>query len=148
MSMFPTVQVNQHEGFYERGKSFANSKWVSIVTLYLDELRNTGDCTVRALAKKASVSISTADKAIRLANQGLLVPPVVPKGHGRKGAGSLIGLNKEHFQYLYALYQNNPALPLYGYCEELERKFGITVSEQVILRWYLILVVSTKVLCV
>ena len=62
--------------------------------------------------------------------------PVSKKGHGRRGTGSLYGLKVEHHFYIYDLYKNNPSMPLYGYCEELFKAFGILVSDAFIKRWF------------
>ena len=75
---------------------------------------------MRELAKAAGISLLSANKAIiniEVANQ---LPIKKPSGHQLKGPGSISGLRKEHHSFIYYLYRNNPSLPLYGYCEELE----------------------------
>ena len=41
-----------------------------------------------------------------------------------------------HHAFIFTLYLSNPALPNYGYCEEVERKFGIILSPTFITRWF------------
>ena len=130
------MQVNKYSGFYPRGKPFPPDKWLSIMSTYLDEIDTFGYCSIPQLCVAASISETSARKAIRYVKDGVLIPPVKPKGHGKVGVGGLKGLDLMHSEYLYYLWQQNPSLPLYGYCEEFYLKFGITVSEQLILRWF------------
>ena len=128
--------VNKYNGYYERGKPFSPDKWLNIMMIYLSELDKSGKCTLRQLSEEAMISTTAASKAMQFAAEGVLIPLVASRGHGKSGVGSLKGLGIEHSEYLYTLYKANPALPLYGYCEEFRLKFGIIISEQLVLRWF------------
>ena len=136
MPISPTLQVNQNGGYYVEGKPFSNDRWVSIVHSYVECLEQHGSCSVRELAQRTAVSLGTARKAILSYKNGMLVPCSTDCGHGRKGAGVICGLQKEHHVFLYHLYKKKPSMPLYGYSEELKKTFGITISSQTILRWF------------
>ena len=62
--------------------------------------------------------------------------PVKKRGHNKKGIGTLSNLKIHHHVFLYSLYRSNPAMPLYGYYEELYRNYQIKVSEMFIKRWF------------
>ena len=130
------VSRNSNSGFFENGKSFSASKWKAIADIYWREVEESGHCTVRTLAKKACISEGSAAKAIRTASSGASVPIKSDRGHKKKGPGSIKYFGTEHHKFLYALYQKNPALPLYGYCEELWFQYGIQVSSMLVSRWF------------
>lgn len=136
MTSLPTVLVNKEGKYYDKGKAFTTSKWFSVAQIYYEIIEKEGKCTVRQLAKAAGISLSSANKAIiniEVANQ---LPLKKTSGHQLKGPGSISGLQKEHHSFIYYLYRNNPSLPLYGYCEELEIAYGIKLSEQTLMRWF------------
>ena len=88
------------------------------MTEYIEGLENIGDCTFVTLAKEACISETIAMKGIQSVAIGVPIPTKVRRGNSRIGVGSLKGFTREHSEYLYTLYKSNPALPLYGYCEE------------------------------
>ena len=53
------------------------------------------------------------------------MPPMLPKWHGRIGAGSMSGMDMMHHTFFYELYVNNPLLPLHGYIEEVSQSSSI-----------------------
>ena len=131
-----TVLPNQYGGFYEVGRAFTDSRWSSIVKTYTTICQNTGSCSVRTLAKEAKCSKDSAHKAIVLCKRGMSKMPRKKRGHNKVGIGTLVGLKIQHHAFLYSLYKSNPAMPLYGYCEEMERHFNMEVSEMFIQRWF------------
>lgn len=131
-----TVLPNQYGGFYEVGKAFTDSRWSSIVKTYTTICQNTGSCSVRTLAKEAKCSKDSAHKAIVLCKRGMSKMPRRKRGHNKVGIGTLVGLKIQHHAFLYSLYKSNPAMPLYGYCKEMERHFNMVVSEMFIQRWF------------
>ena len=48
----------------------------------------------------------------------------------------LSGFKIQHHAFLYSLYKQNSALPLYGYCEELYRCHHINVCGMFIKCWF------------
>ena len=136
MTSYPTVLVNCEGAYYDKGKSFTNSKWLSIAQKYIDLIDTEGKCSVRKLAKSSKISIRSAQKVIVSINEDGQLPLHKKKGHQLRGPGSISGLRKEHHNYIYFLYKQNPSLPLYGYCEELLREYNINISEQTLNRWF------------
>ena len=132
----PTLSINSNGGYFECGTTFLQSKWKSILDTYYHLLEKHGKCSIRTLAKEALISTSSAQKIIKLHQAGMQSMPVSKKGHGRSGTGSLYGLRLEHHLYIYDLYKKNPSMPLYRYCEELFKEFGIQVSDAFIKRWF------------
>ena len=136
MNNTTVVLPNQYGGFYEVSKAFTDSRWSAIVDTYNAICQISGSCTVRTLAKEAKCSKDAAHKAIGLCKRGMSKMPRKKRGHRKVGIGSLIQLKIYHHAFLYSLYKKNPAMPLYGYCEELQRHFGLNVSEMFMKRWF------------
>ena len=130
------VLRNQYGGLYQEGKAFTATEWTRIMDIYCSTRQIHGKCTVRTLAKKAKVSKHSAQKCIKLFERGMSTMPVKKRGHNKSGIGSLSGFKIHHHAFLYSLYKQNPALPLYGYCEELLRHHHINVSEMFVKRWF------------
>ena len=128
---------NAYGGFYEIGKRFTCAVWTSIANDYEKELQAHGSCTVRQLAARSRVSVNSARKAMDYYEIGVIVPPCGIQGHGLSGVGSISGMRGEHHAFIYQLYSDNPSLPLEGYAEELERKFGLVVHQTTIQRWFM-----------
>ena len=136
MSTTGTVLHNQYGGLYQEGVAFTATEWCSIINIYYSTCQIFGKCSVRTLAKKAKVSKAAAHKCIKMCERGMTTMPVKKRGHNKKGIGSLSNLKIHHHVFLYSLYKSNPAMPLYGYCEELYRNHRIKVSEMFIKRWF------------
>ena len=136
MSSLPTVLPNKYGGYYEEGKSFTASRWSEILRIYWTTWQNYGKCSVRTLAKEAKCSKSSAQKCIIMCQRGMTTMPCKKRGHNKVGIGTLINLKVHHHAFLYSLYKSNPAMPLYGYCQELANHFNINVSEMFIKRWF------------
>ena len=136
MSRLPTVLPNQYGGYYEVGKSFNDSKWYNILSVYITTCQNSGNCSIRTLAKKAKCSKDSAHKCIKMFRRGMSRMPCKKRGHNKVGIGSLVNLKIHHHAFLYSLYKSNPGMPLYGYCEELSNHFNINVSEMFVKRWF------------
>ena len=114
MSRVSTVSMNTNGGYYEHGSAFTQSKWQSILEVYYRVLEKKGKCSVRTLAKEAAVSNDSAHRIIKLQKAGMSFMPVSKRGHGRKGIGTIKQLSMDHHCYIYALYKNNPSMPLSG----------------------------------
>ena len=136
MNHSSTVLPNQYGGFYELGTSFTDSRWSSIMKTYSTICQNSGNCSVRTLAKEAKCSKASAHKVIVLCRRGMSTMPKKKRGHNKSGIGTLIDLKIHHHIFLYSLYKKNPSMPLYGYCAELLREFNINVSEMFMKRWF------------
>ena len=65
-----------------------------------------------------------------------MLPPSLKQGNGRVGIGSMCGFTMEHHLYIYHLYQRNPSRQLLGYVKKMKTKFGITISERFMSRWF------------
>ena len=104
--------------------------------MYETLLIEKGKCTVCMLAKKACISLHSARRSINLHQAGMDVMPKCQRGHGKKGVGSKKGFSVEHHAFLYDLYKRNPSMPTYGYCEEFKEKYGHSLSESFITRWF------------
>ena len=74
MTSLPTVQVNSEGAYYDKGRSFTTSKWLSIAKKYRDILDAEGKCSVRTLAKAALISLSSAQKIIVSINSHTQLP--------------------------------------------------------------------------
>ena len=84
----PTVCRNSNGGWYECGKSYSQAKWISTLHQYEVLLNRYGKCSIRQLAKEASISVYSAHRAVKLYKKGKQEMPQCQKGHGRKGIGS------------------------------------------------------------
>ena len=62
--------------------------------------------------------------------------PGKKRGHNKVGIGTMKCLKLHHHAFLYSVYKSNPAMPLYGYCEEMQRHFNINVSECFMKKWF------------
>ena len=114
-------------GLYEIGRSYTKAKWVEIARRYEDEVAMTDTCTVRRLAAIDRTLTKSAAKTITHHRSGLIVR-ALRQGHQRKGAGTMCGWVATHNVMVWNLYLENPARPLTGYVEELERMNGLVVS--------------------
>ena len=129
MSNTNTVLHNEYRGMYNLGRPLGRAKWISIVSIYDRELHDHGRCTVRKLAELASVSKDTAWQAMQL-----VIPTEQKSGHGHGGPGSILRFTMVHHSFIFALYLDNPSMPLYGYVEEFDIKFGLIVTKSTIHR--------------
>ena len=127
------VEKNTLGGYYEKGRAFPQAKWAEIIASYQAELDSAGKCTIDRLSLIARVGKHSAEKAISYYDLGF-IPSLQKKIP--KGVGSLKGLKMKHHAFIFALYLSNPALPNYGYCEEMQKKFGISLSNAFITRWF------------
>ena len=132
----PTVCRNSNGGWYESGKSYSQAKWVSTLHKYEVLLNTYGKCSIRQLAKEASISVHSAHRVVKLYKEGKYEMPQWQRGDGRKGIGSKKSFTVEHHAFLYKLYRDNPSMPLYGYAEELQKKYNISVSDSFVKRWF------------
>ena len=83
----PTVCRNSNGGWYECGKSFSQAKWISTLQQYETLLKDNANCSVRQLAKAASISIYSAHLVVKLYKAGKEWMPQCQRGHGKKGVG-------------------------------------------------------------
>ena len=67
----------------------------------------------------------------------LVTPTEQQRGHGHRGPGSILRLTMVHHSFIFALYLDNPSMPLYGYVEELEIRFSLVVSIMTIHNWFM-----------
>ena len=93
--------------------------------MYQIEVKMDGKYTFRRLSRLARIGRKSADKEISYHQKGFI--PSIQKRTVR-GVGLLKRMKMNHHAFIYALYLSNPALPNYGYCEEVEKKFGISLS--------------------
>ena len=128
-----TVSVNTHGGYYERGRAFPKSRWVSIIDLYLREIEDAGKCPIWRLKELAKIGEKTARKAVAFYTVGQIIPS---KRQPVKGVGVLKGMTMEHHAFIYSLYLDNPSRPNDGYAEELWKGYGIKVSASFMARWF------------
>ena len=91
MPIVNEVYQNTSGGFYDNGMPFSQSKWASIIDVYVKELESHGKCSVRRLALHTMVSNHSARKAIDYHDSGIVLPPKSCRGHGLWGVGSLSG---------------------------------------------------------
>ena len=131
------IRVNAAGGIYETGRAFSKMKWYEIVLKYERILKKKGRCTVRMLAAGAKISLKSANKAMIYHDIGMVIPPLLQQGHCRRGVGSMCGMHMMHHMYIYKLYLDNPALPVHGYMEEMYKKFGLILREDIIHRWFM-----------
>ena len=95
-------------------------------------------CSARRLATITGVSVRSALKAIDFFEFGMENSPSgVSHGHGYSGPGSILGLQMEHHAFIYQLYVRNPSKPTAGYVQDLFDRFGVTVSNTTIHRWFM-----------
>ena len=113
-----SVEKNSQGGYFERGKKFNKAKWASVIDVYQTELNSAGKCSLDRLAQLAKIGRNAAIKAVTFYELGFI--PSFLKNTA-KGVGSLKGLKMKHHAFIFALYLSNPALPNYGYCEEIEK---------------------------
>ena len=66
----PTVCRNSNGGWYECGKSYSQAKWVSTLHKYEVLLNRYGKCSIRQLAKEASISVHSAHRVVKLYKEG------------------------------------------------------------------------------
>ena len=127
------VEKNSQGGYFEKGKAFGRAKWSEVIDFYQKEVEIAGKCSPRRLSQLARVGRKSADKAISYHRQGFIPSP---QKHITKGVGSLKRMKMKHHAFIYTLYLSNPALPNYGYCEEMEKKFGLNLSPSFVTRWF------------
>ena len=102
------AEQNKEGGFYRRGKSFTSAEWAGMVATYERLLtRNYAAAaaaaqteedigseeikvSVRELAREAKISKKSASKVIKFCRTGEKREEK-PKGHGRRGIGSMKG---------------------------------------------------------
>ena len=127
------VVTNKNGGYFERGKLFTRAKWAEIIEIYNNNISLSGKCSTNCLAKLVRIRWITAAKEVHYSKLGF-----IPSYEKNKvvGVGSLRGLKMKHHAFIFALYLSNPALPNYGYCKEVESKFGIILSPTFIIRWF------------
>ena len=117
------ILQNEYGGMYNVDRPLGKAKQILIASIYGRELQSHGRCTVRKLAELAYVSKNTAWQAIQL-----IIPTEQQRGHGHRYPGSILRLTTVHHSFIFALYLDNPSMPLYGYVEELEIKFSLIAS--------------------
>ena len=127
------AEKNAQGGYFQRGKSFDETKWASIVDAYRHEIDTTGKCTINRLMELTKIGRKSAMKAINYHNLDSI--PFLKK-NARKGVGSYKRLKMKHHAFIFSLYLSNPSLPNYGYCEEMKEKYGISISTSFISRWF------------
>ena len=132
----PSVRRNTYGGWYECGKPFSQAKWISTMQQYEALLIEDANCSVRQLAKAASISIYSAHRVVKLHQAGKHWMPQCQRERVKKGIGSKKLLTFEHHTYLYELYKHNPSMPLYGYTEEFYKRYRIKLSDSFIKRWF------------
>ena len=125
------VQKNNQGGYFEHGRAFSRSKWTEIITSYQAEIDLAGKCTIDRLSVIAKIGKHSAEKAIEYHTLGFIPSLQKKTPHG---VGSMKGLKMNHHAFIFALYLSNPALPNYGYCEEMQKRFGISLSNAFITR--------------
>ena len=81
----PVVEKNAQGGYFQRGKSFDETKWASIVDAYRHEIDTTGKCTINRLMELTKIGRKSAMKAINYHNLDSI--PFLKK-NARKGVGS------------------------------------------------------------
>ena len=89
------------------------------------------------ISNECCISHDSASKSILYAEIGML-PPSLKQGNGRVGIGSMCGFTMEHHLYIHHLYRCNPSRQLLGYhdVKKMKTKFGITISERFMSRWF------------
>ena len=93
-----------------------------------------GKCSARRLSTLAGVSRTSAKKAIDHQMTGKVI--AAKRGTKARGVGSRIGLLPEHHAYLYDLYKRKPGRPRDVYVYKMEKKYGISITEMFITRWF------------
>ena len=128
-----TVSMNTQGGYYERGRAFPKSRWVSIIDFYLREIEDFGKCPIWRLKELAKIGEMTARKAVAFYTVGQTIPS---RRQPVKGVGVMKGMTMEHHAFIYSLYLDNPSRPNDGYAEELMKEYGIVVSDSFFTRWF------------
>ena len=137
MGDIPIVLQNTYGGFYEPGRSFPRSIWMSLVSLYESEIESHGSCTERQLASRGRVSKRSARKAIDYFEGGLVCATPPHRGHGFVGVGSISGMSMKHHAYMYDLYVANPSRSLDVYVDKLHKAFGVAITCSTMQRWFM-----------
>ena len=134
MLISSNVSANTHGTYYQQGKSFSEDRWSYIIDIYDTITHDTGSCSIRQLARSASVSRNTAEKAIKFTHKGNIVYP--NQGHLQRGVGVRKGLKSEHHAYLYRLYVRKPSRPRDAYVSKLRKRYGVQISVSTMSRWF------------
>ena len=127
------VEKNTQGGYFERGKSFDETKWASIVDAYRHEMDTAGRCTIDRLIELTKIGRKSAFKAIKFHHLDSIS---FLKKNARKGVDSYKGLKMKHHAFIFSLYLSNPFLPNYWYCEEVKKKYDISIFSSFITRWF------------
>jgi hypothetical protein len=127
------IQINHNGGFFFNGKAFDEAKYLEIISVYKDQVRINGSCSIRQLAKEANISRNTAKKAVAFLEDGVIT--MKPSGRPKAGIGSNHGLTDEDHMFIYELYLDNPSRPLEDYCVKFWQQTGKVVSNSFISRW-------------
>jgi predicted transcriptional regulator len=125
--------MNQNGGFYLKGEAYDETKYLEIISVYKEQERIHGSCSIRKLAKEANISTSTAKKALTFLEDGIIT--MKPKGRPKSGFGPNHGLTDKEHMFIYELYLDNPSRPVEDYCFKFWRKTGKIVSSSFISRW-------------
>jgi hypothetical protein len=134
------IQMNHNGGFFVNGKAFDEAKYLEIISVYKDQERMNGSCSIRQLAKAANISRTTAKKAVAFLEDGVIT--MKPSGRPQAGIGSNHGLSDEEHMLIYELYLDNPSRPLEDYCVKFWQQTGKVVSNSFISRC-----VNAHILC-
>ena len=78
----------------------------------------------------------SARKVIRFYESGIGIPCRKCRGHGYSGVGSILGWEMHHHAFLYDLYCDNPSLPIDGYVDKFLFRYGMTISNSTVERWF------------
>ena len=131
------IRINEYGGYYEVGRACSKAQWVAIIVKYDKCVLQYGSCSIRRLAAACQISRQSAHKAIDCYKIGVIVPPMLPQGHGRVGVGSMYGMDMMHHAFIYELYVENPLLRLHGYTEEMYCKYGLLLHISLLQRWFM-----------
>ena len=131
------ICINECGGYCEVGRARSKAQWVAIILTYEKCTWEYGSCSIRCLAGACQILRQSAHKAIDYHKIGAIVPPMLPKGHGRVGVGSMYGTDMMHHVLIYELYVKNPLLPLHGYIEDMYRKYGLLLHISLIEHWFM-----------
>lgn len=121
-------------GIYHRGKSFSTTKWIWVIETYRYIVRNEGKCSCKRLASECLIGETSAKKAMRFEKKGGI--EIQKRGTKVKGIGSLKQFKKVHHDFIYDAYRENPSQPAEMYQDLFEKKFGFSVSQSFISRWF------------
>ena len=81
------IRINEYGGYYEVRRARSKAQWVVIIVTYEKRIWEYGSCSIRRLAGACQISRQSVDKAIDYYKIGVIVPPMLPKGHGKVGVG-------------------------------------------------------------